>query len=89
MCEICQNIENLQKTVKDLEERFEKIERNLSKGAYEKESYTVKEFAELIGRSAYTVSEMCRSGKVKAKQLTKSGNYIIPKQSVLDFFSQI
>lgn len=76
----CENCEKLFQILSDVEKHVEKIEHRLGNFttnethlAKPREFYSVLEFAELVGKSEYTVREWCRLNRINAEK-TASGH---------------
>ena len=70
-------------TLRELADRLACLERKLEPAA--KEYLTVEEFAELVGRSAYTVREWLKSGKIRGERVVGTGprgRWIIPRNQL-------
>ncbi|MFA5399418.1 MAG: helix-turn-helix domain-containing protein [Dehalococcoidia bacterium] len=48
----------------------------------EKQFYTVKEFASLLGRSEDNVRDSCQRGNIKGKKTSEYGNWMIPRSEI-------
>lgn len=83
MCTVCDDIAELRKRVKALEETALELLQKPISGITR--TYGVKEAALLINRSSYTTSELCRTGKIKAGRDGDDGNWIITEKAINDF----
>lgn len=61
-------IESLESRLCGLENTLAEIHSMLASGREEKEWYTVRELAEILDRSEFTVREWCRHGRVFAEK---------------------
>lgn len=88
MCQTCTEIENLKKSVSELQKEMAEVLRlfiELKNGPTRKTIYNVKEAAALLGKSAYTVSEWCRQGRLPASRSGKEGMYFITSDTITNF----
>jgi excisionase family DNA binding protein len=88
MCHTCIEIENLKKQVASIRQELTETVRlfiELKEGPTRKTIYSVKEAAAMLGKSAYTVSEWCRQGKLAASRSGKEGMYFITSDTISNF----
>ena len=88
MCHTCTDIEQLKKRVASLEHENAEVLRlftELKAGPARKNIYSVKEAAMILGKSAYTVSEWCRNGKLAASRTGTDGMYFITSDTITNF----
>ena len=69
--------------VRRLDERLSELDRKLSPAT--KQYLAVEEFAQLVGRSPYTVRAWLKSGKIRGERVTGSGprgRWLIPRDQL-------
>lgn len=80
-----QEIENLKNEVLRLPEIVDKKNTNTDKV---KKLYTIKEAANVLSKSKYTVWQMCKEGRLKSVRLTNNGSYSISADALQKFIEK-
>ena len=85
MCSVCEQMTEYRKRLEALETKYTEVLENLKVGVGIIVTYSTKEAAPLIKRSAYTVSELCRKGKIKAGREGDEGEWIITANAINEY----